>query len=69
MPANALTLTTSYRKIESTYETREVSYTENVVQEVVVVPDDVTRDFLRASEEALMSTWMTAEEDEAWKDL
>jgi hypothetical protein len=60
---------TSYKEIKSIYETKEVFYTENVVQEVEIVPDDATRDFLRASEEALKSTWMTAKEVEAWKDL
>lgn len=69
MSDNALSLGTSYKEIKSRYETKEAFYTENVVQEVVIVPDDATRDFLLASEEALKSSWMTAKEIEAWKDL
>ena len=60
---------TSYKTIESRYEAKKAFYTENVVQEVEIVPNDATRDFLRASEEVLKSTWMTAKEVEAWKDL
>lgn len=69
MSDTALAPGTSYKEIKSRYETKEAWYTENIVQEVVIVRDDATRDFLRASEEALRSTWTTPEEVEAWKDL
>ena len=45
MSDNALALTTSYKTIEARYETKEAFYTENLVQEVEIVPDDATRDF------------------------
>ena len=64
-----LTLSTSYKEIKSGYETKQAFYTENVIWEVEIIPDDATRDFLRASEEALKSSWLTAEEDKAWKSL
>ncbi len=65
----ALAFATTYRQIGATYQAKESSYTENVVQEVEVMMDEATRDLLLASERALYSDWMTPEEDEAWKDL
>ncbi len=51
-----------------TYKVQETTFTNNVSQQLVIIPES-TRDLLLASEKALASVWATPEEDEAWKDL
>jgi hypothetical protein len=68
MADTALQSSTSYNEIRSGYQVQELRFVSNEVQEFVFSFEG-TRDFLLASERALLPIWMTPEEDEAWKDL
>ena len=50
------------------YIAQEERHAANTTREIII-PVSNSREYMLASEKALMSIWMTPEEDEAWKDL
>lgn len=55
--------------VSTIYPASSESASANNVQEIVIQPPNVSREYMLASEKSLMSVWMTPEEEEAWKDL
>jgi hypothetical protein len=51
------------------YGYSESAFAVNTTQEIVIEQATMSKEIMLASERALMSVWMTPEEDEAWKDL
>jgi hypothetical protein len=66
MSASALVMGTIYTPYSASLESASA---ENNVQEIVIEPTSFSREYMLASEKALLSVWMTPEEEEAWKDL
>ena len=62
MSDSALVMGAIFNSSESVFST-------NNVQEIVIEPANMSREYMLASEKSLMSIWMTPEEEEAWKDL
>jgi len=61
-----------HASVESAYATYahgESAFAENITQEIVIEQPDAGKEIMFASEQSLMSVWMTPEEEEAWKDL
>ena len=53
----------------SPHSAGEACLAENRAQQVVLLPPNLSRECMIASEQSLWSIWMTPEEDEAWADL